>query len=216
MNSVKIRVPRNLIKRLYSHAEQKYEGYFFADLVNGVHLELFYVEEGAFEDNYNLSTLVILNNDCFIKREIINTYETTQIYLYGNEDSITEQFLRKFANGKVKIKPESYKIYEEFGVYYLIHYYDAGIVVGYNDDWITEEVHILDKIGPCVINHIEERAFYGASKIKKLHMPNSIVMLGNSFLDETLNLEEVYIDANSKILNKLQKIIKEPVKLVLK
>ena len=47
-------------------------------------------------------------------------------------------------------------------------------------------------------------------------MPNSIVMLGNSFLDETLNLEEVYIDENSKILNKLQKIIKEPVKLVLK
>lgn len=103
MNSVKIRVPRNLIKRLYSHAEQKYEGYFFADLVNGVHLELFYVEEGDFAtitsdtdlidylyENQLAPRLYFRRNGVFALREILeDDYE--MINLWRNESPISIQ-----------------------------------------------------------------------------------------------------------------------------
>mgnify|MGYP000403941276 CR=1 FL=1 len=74
MKSIEIIVPRNLIKKFYPHPESYGDGDYVVDLVNGMHTDVFYREEGDF---------ITITND----RELIS-------YLKKNRVNSREYFFR--------------------------------------------------------------------------------------------------------------------------
>jgi hypothetical protein len=48
MKSIEIKVPRNLIRKFYTHPEPYGDGDYVVDLINGMYTDVFYREEGDF------------------------------------------------------------------------------------------------------------------------------------------------------------------------
>lgn len=58
MDSIEIKVPRNLIKKFYPHPEPYGDGYYVVDLINGMYTDVFYRRAGDFVTITNNNDLI--------------------------------------------------------------------------------------------------------------------------------------------------------------
>jgi len=58
MKSIEIKVPRNLIRKFYTHPEPYGDGYYVVDLINGMYTDIFYREEREFVTITNDNKLI--------------------------------------------------------------------------------------------------------------------------------------------------------------
>ena len=86
MDSIEIKVPRNLIKKFYPHPEPYGDGYYVVDLINGMYTDVFYRRAGDF--------VTITNNDDLIAYLEHNDKKPRE-YFYVN-GVLINQFLLKY------------------------------------------------------------------------------------------------------------------------
>lgn len=58
MRSIKIKVPRDLIKKFFLHPEPYSDGYYVVDLINNMYTDIFYRKEGDFITSTNDNDLI--------------------------------------------------------------------------------------------------------------------------------------------------------------
>jgi len=151
------------------------------------------VSDLAFAEIEELRTVVILNKDIYWGSHVISKYQDLYVFLEGDENTQIRESFHHDSEGKTKVYVGAYKVFQHQGIKYLVTDMDILWVVGYDQEEVLEEVHILSSVMNAEVEQIIPYALKGIKHLNKLVLPDTIIRIGQGFLEDAKDLESLVI-----------------------